>query len=351
MGRWLLVRLGRAALAAWGITSLVFVLLHLLPLPLEELALGDADNLSHSTVTLSAADRAAALVAVQHRLGVDAPVFYVTRSAARWQWHGTHNLYHRWLAQLLRGQLGHSYHTGQPVATMLTPALATTLPLMAATIGLTTAVAIGLALLLAAGPARGWRVAVRTGLAALQAVPLFALALGLLLLLANPDVLNVLPANGMELDYLPHASWHWLLTYAAHLVLPLLCLVLVNLPELVLPLEAALRNELAADYASTARAKGLSGWQVAYRHALPNALLPLLATFVGLLPALVAGAVVVEALFALPGTGRLLAEAAATHDYPLVIAGVLLAATARLLAWLLADALYFWADPRLRPTS
>ena len=121
------------------------------------------------------------------------------------------------------------------------------------------------------------------------------------------------------------------------------------LPSLALPLEAALRHELSTDYATTARAKGLPIGQVLRRHALPNALLPLLTTLTELLPALVAGTVVVEVVFALPGSGRLLAEAAAAHDYPVVVAGVLLAAAARLLGLVLADVLYFLTDPRLRP--
>jgi len=221
---------------------------------------------------------------------------------------------------------------------------------------LAAALATGLAIWLALGLANasgaltGWQAVARTLLTGIQALPLFSLSLALLLLLANPDLLNLLPADGMSTDYPPLGGVAWLASYGAHLVLPLLSLVLAVLPELTLPLEATLRQELRADYASTARSKGLTSWQVAYRHALPNALLPLLTSFTGLLPTMVAGTVVVEVLFALPGTGRLLAEAAATHDYPLVIASVLLTSIARMLALLLADVLYFWTDPRLRPS-
>ena len=347
MGRWLAGRLARAGFATWGVASVVFLLLHLLPVASEQLASGEANELEHATGARPG--RAGALLAWQHRQGLDKPLFYVTRPAGQWQWHGPRNQYHQWLRQLLGGKLGYSYRTGQPVAAMLAPALAYTLPLMATAAGLATLAAIGLALALAAATGPGWQ-AVRAALTALQAVPLFALALGLLLLLANPDALDILPANGLALATLPPGSGPWLVAYGTHLVLPLLCLVLAALPELVLPLEAALRQEMAVGYTNTARAKGLATRQVLFRHLLPNALLPLLPAFTALLPTLVAGAVVVEVLFALPGTGRLLAEAAATHDYPVVVAGVLLAAAARLLAWLLADALYFWADPRIRNT-
>ena len=352
MVRWGLARLGRALLAAWGIASAVFLVIHLLPASFDEVALGDASDLSRISDQRIASRQAARRV-LYHRLGLDEPVFYISRSAGppiQWHWHGTRNQYHQWLRQLLHGNLGHSYRDGQPVLVLLKPALVYTLPLMASAAGLATGLAIWLALKFALAASGGgrWQPVVRTLLTAVQAVPLFALALVLLLLFANPDLLNLLPADGMGTDYPPLGGLAWLATYSAHLILPLLSLVLAALPELTLPLEAALRRELATGYASTARAKGLTAWEVAYHHALPNALLPLFTTFTGLLPALVAGAVVVEVLFALPGTGRLLADAAAAHDYPVVLAGVLLTAGARLLALLIADILYFRADPRLR---
>lgn len=330
--------------------------MHLLPVPLDELALGDLSELGRAASLSTGASRQAARQALRHRLGLDEPIFYFTRSTGppvHWQWHGSHNQYHHWLSQLLRGNLGYSYRTSQPVAALLGPALTYTLPLMALAAVSAAGLAIWLALGLANAPAApgGWRGAARTLLTGVQALPLFTLALVLLLLLANPDLLNILPADGMSTDYPPLGGARWLASYGGRLILPLASLVLAVLPELTLPLEAALRQELRADYASTARAKGLTSWQVVYRHALPNALLPLLTTFTGLLPTLVAGAVVVEVLFALPGTGRLLAEAAATHDYPVVLASVLLTAAARLLALLLADVLYFWTDPRLRPAA
>jgi peptide/nickel transport system permease protein len=186
-------------------------------------------------------------------------------------------------------------------------------------------------------------------LSSLQITPLFLLALGLLLLFANPEVMNILPIANHNQPGSSHwqRAGYWLGVSA----LPLLGLVLAVLPELTLPLAAMLRREATSGYATTARAKGLTTKEVLKRHALPNALLPLLTSLTELLPTLVAGAVVVEVLFALPGSGRLLAEAAATHDYPLVVAGVLLTAAARLLGLVLADTLYLLADPRLRPAT
>jgi peptide/nickel transport system permease protein len=349
MLRWLLGRLGRAAGAAWLIASLVFIGSRQLPGGPEQLALADASDLSRPAAGAhTAATRQAAQQAVRQRLGLGLPVFYVTRAAGQWQWHGTANQYHHWAGAALHGDLGFSYRDGQPVTTLLAQALCYTLPLAAGAAGLAVGLALALGLYLARATG-SWGARVLLGLlSGLQITPLFLLALGLLLLFANPEFLNLLPAAGQAPA---EGGGQHLVYWLGRAALPLLCLVLAVLPELTLPLVAGLRQEATTGYATTARAKGLTLKQMLRHHALPNAIIPLLTTLTDLLPALVAGTVVVEVLFALPGSGRLLAEAAAAHDYPLVVAGVLLTATARLLGLLLADALYFLVDPRLRPTA
>ena len=348
MGRWLLARLGRAALAAWGIASLVFLVSRLLPGGPEQQVLGDASESAYPTTPAQAL---ASQRAIRQRLGLTEPIFYATRSPGpdgQWQWHGPHNQYHQWVGQLLQGKLGQSYVSGQPVTALLGQSLACSLPLVGSAATLATALAVGLALYIARAPQGRLRTLVRASLAFLQVIPLFLLALVLLLLLANPDVLNILPATRQEQATSGLAS---LVYWAERAVLPVLSLVLAALPELTLPLAASLRHELATAYATTARAKGLPISRVLRQHLLPNALLPLFTTLTDLLPTLVAGTVVVEVVFGLPGSGRLLVEAAATHDYPVVIAGVLLIAGVRLLGLVLADILYFVVDPRLRPSA
>jgi peptide/nickel transport system permease protein len=349
MLRWLLGRLGRAAGAAWLIASLVFIVSRQLPGGPEQLAFPDADDLSRPLTGITPAASQAARQAVRTRLGLALPVFYITRQAGGWRWHGSANQYHAWAVAALHGDLGRSYRDGQPVTTLLAQALRYTLPLAASAAGLAVGLAFTLALYLARTPAsRGQRLLFGL-LSGLQMTPLFLLTLGLLLVFANPEFINLLPASGQA----PAAARFWPLAgyWLGVSALPLLSLVLGVLPELTLPLATMLGQEATKDYATTARAKGLTMRQVLRYHALPNALIPLLTTLTDLLPALVAGTVVVEVLFALPGSGRLLAEAAAAHDYPLVVAGVLLTAGARLLGLLLADLLYYLVDPRLRPTA
>jgi peptide/nickel transport system permease protein len=351
VGRWLLAQVGRAGLAAWAIASLVFLFSRLDTTKSIDLLLNEPDAL-RSTVWSADPEAGQRQVrqAVAQRLGLTEPLFYVTRTqqagVVDWRWNGQRNQYHRWLVDLLHGQLGLSFHDGQPIGPRWWAALAYTLPLTGlATLG-AVAGALVLGLALAGGPQAvgptGWRAGLHLLLTGLQGLPLFALALGLLFAFANPDMLNILPAYA---DSGADEPWD---QQGLRLVLPVVALVLAVLPELALLLANALSQELGTNYAITARAKGLTNEQLIRRHALPNAILPLLTAFAGLLPTLVAGAVVVETVFALPGTGRLLAEAVAMHDYPIIVAGVLLTALARLLALALADALYAWADPRIR---
>ena len=351
MSRWLLLQLGRAGLAAWATASIIFILSRLSTGSVEYSILGEPDDLQEVAAEVNPGEARRAL---SHRLGLDEPVFYLTRtapSAAAWHWHGTHNQYHHWFVGLLHGELGLSFLDGQPVGPRLRAALAYTIPLTAAAAIVATLSAVGLGLALAGGPraghSTGWRALLHSLLTGLQSLPMFALALGLLFLFANPDLLNILPAISLPSS----TSTVPLAAYLVEMVLPLATLVLAVLPELALPLAAALHHELRADYATTARAKGMTTRQLLRRHALPNALLPLLTSLAGLLPTLLAGTVVVETVFALPGTGRLLAEAAAGHDYPMVVAGVLLIAAARLLSLTLADVLYALVDPRIRLAS
>ncbi|MGI4863928.1 MAG: ABC transporter permease [Janthinobacterium lividum] len=353
MRRWLLLQIGRAGLAAWATASLVFILSRVLVAGAEEVMLGESDDLRAHASSIGQADQLAARQALRQRLGLTEPVFYLTRTSrdsATWRWHGTHNQYHHWVVGLLHGQLGASYRDGQPIGPRLRAALAYTLPLAGAAAVVAGLGALALGLALASGPlagSTGWRAGLQVLLTSLQSIPVFALALGLLFVFANPDALNLLPAYSLgsgSADLAPGA-------FALQLLMPLLTLVLAVLPELTLPLAAALRRELQADYATTARAKGVPTATLLRRHALPNALLPLLTSFAGLLPTLLAGTVLVETVFAIPGVGRLLAESAAAHDYPVVVAGVLFTAVVRLLCLALADALQALVDPRIRLAS
>lgn len=353
MAKQWLWRLVQTAAGIWLLASLVFLLSHLGPVQGADVLLPNAGDLNTTSTQSSFAQQQAIRRAMQHRLGLDQPVFYLSwrpataTTAGYWRWQGFSNQYHSWLLRVARGDWGTSLGSHEPVARQLWQALAYTLPLVGITLLVTLWLAWQLAEQLAAQP--WWQPVLQAALTALQALPLFAIALALLLLLANPEVVAWFPPYGLGQATPADSGWGpWLGTYAYHATLPALSLMLSVLPAVTLQLTAALRDELAQPYIATAYAKGLSRPQVIRRHALRNALLPSLTQLTDLLPTLVAGTLVVEVVFALPGMGRLLVQAAATRDYPLLVGGVLLIGTARLLALLLADVLYGWADPRIR---
>lgn len=346
-------RLARSFLAIWALASGVFLLSrHDLDTALR-LALPDAASQTGAPTGLLPEGQQAAQQALRRRFGLNLPIFYVSCGSASsgevrpWYWHGGRNQYHQWLQALAHGNWGTSFRTGQSVASHLRHALAFTLPLTGTAAVLAVLSTLALAQRLAM--ASWWQRPLRAVLVAVHGLPLFVVALVLLLVFANPDVLDWLPAYGFgQANELSTSTGQQLANGFLHLILPVSALVITAVPELTLQLTAALQQELGTAYAATARAKGLSAAAVVRRHALRNALLPTLAQIAEFLPALVAGAVVVEVVFALPGMGRLLAEASAARDYPVLIGGVLLTGAVRLLALLLADLCYLWADPRIR---
>lgn len=334
---------GRNLVTAWLVLSGLFLLTR---------GLTDASSYVQTALEadsrIQVAERAQLTRRLLHRAGLDLPLFYVSFDAAHgWQWQGPANQYHMWAANLLQGRLGTSYRSGAPVSTLLLEALRYTLPLTVLAALLSAAVSVGLAT-----GVNGRYPAGRTTLLALlhavQAAPLFLVATGLLMLFANPDFLAWFPAFGLGVEEEPATWWQAPGRLLYYLALPVCSLVLVSAPALTIQLDAALQRELRQPYVVTARAKGAAPGRVVWGHALRNALLPTITLLTELLPNLVAGAVVVEVLFALPGMGRLLAEAAATQDYPVLLGGVALVVAARVLAQLLADALYLLTDPRIR---
>ncbi|MBC7922934.1 MAG: ABC transporter permease [Ferruginibacter sp.] len=262
------------------------------------------------------------------------------------RWHGTENQYHRWLGGIVRGNLGQSYRHSRPVTDLLGESLANTFGLVLSSILLTLLLAVWLGVWLVHPGHRRWRGPVLALLYVFDTVPLFLLALVLLLALTGSGLTVFLPVfeqRDFSAGFAQYAS-----SRVLPLVLPVGCLVLATLPYLTGQFYQALRQVESQEYIQTARAKGLSEGQVLGRHALRNALLPLITLFTGLLPALVGGALVIEVIFAVPGMGQLLMDAVLARNYPVVMGIVLCLALAKIGALLLADWLYYLADPRVR---
>ncbi len=182
----------------------------------------------------------------------------------------------------------------------------------------------------------------------LYSIPNFAAALLLILWVAGGDYLNLLPmygANSIAAPEMGPIAWVW--DRILHMVLPVTCLTYFTLASISRYARVSMLEALGQDFIRTARAKGLSERLVIFRHALRNALIPIITVFALDLPALISGAVIIESIFSLPGMGQLMFQSLDAKDEPVIMGITVLAAIVTLLSYLAADILYVVVDPRI----
>jgi peptide/nickel transport system permease protein len=146
-------------------------------------------------------------------------------------------------------------------------------------------------------------------------------------------------------------GWAWVMQVAAHLILPVLALVMLQAGSLTRYFRASMLDVIRMDFIRTARAKGLRERTVIFKHALRNALLPLITLMGFELPGLFSGAIITEKVFNWPGAGHINIDSLAARDYPVLMGFTLFLAVLTILGNLIADVLYAWADPRIRVKS
>jgi peptide/nickel transport system permease protein len=254
----------------------------------------------------------------------------------------------RYIASLAHGDLGWSFSHDRTVLEVLGYALPNTLLLMGVALFGSFALGIVLALFQVARRGSSTDHALSGVTLLLISMPDFWFAI--LALLVFTYWIPIFPAGG-AVDPVMHEY----MTLGArigdrlrHLVLPAATLTLLAVGVVARYQRAALIDVLPADYIRTARLKGLTEREILRRHALRNALLPII-SLIGLsFPALLTGAFFIEKIFAWPGMGLAVINAIGTRDYPLVVGGVIIGSIMVTLGSLLADVLYAWADPRLR---
>ena len=256
--------------------------------------------------------------------------------------------YLRYVTNVFRGDLGFSFSLQRPVIDAIGDALPNTLLLMGA--GLLGGFLIGIAVAVAQVRKLGKRADRVLGSVslALFSVPDFWLAL--LMLVAFAYWIPVFPIGGatdaVMFDSMTAAEK--IGDRLAHLVLPAFTLALLYFPVIARYQRAALLEVLPSEFVRTARAKGLSEASVVQRHALRNALLPIV-TLIGIaFPALLTGAVFIEKVLSWPGMGLLIVNSINSRDYPLLMASVMMASVFVIAGSLLTDVLYRWLDPRMR---
>jgi peptide/nickel transport system permease protein len=261
---------------------------------------------------------------IRHQLGLDRPL---PVQYAIWLWDAGHF------------DFGTS-DNGVPVRKTVVERLAPSVELAIASAVIAVPVALGLALLASRYRRRAWTRAVDVAVVTGLALPPFWVGILLVLLLAV--VVPLLPASGY-VSFSSDPSGH-----VARLVLPAVTLALPQIGIYYRYLQEALEVALRSQFVRTARAKGLSEWATLIRHALPNAILPMMTIFGVYLGSLMGGIVVVENVFGWPGVGSLLLYAVGRSDYDVTVAIVLAAATFFVVISALVDLAHLVVDPRIR---
>ena len=296
-----------------AVSLLLFGVMNVLPGGPEALYAGE--NLDPATIAY-----------VRRNLGLDEPlpVRYV-----------------RWVAAAARGDLGRSFRDGQPVWDHIAARLPATLQLSVLALALALVIAIPAGVVTANHP-HSWLDRLLTP-ASFLGLSLPSFWLGIMLILLFSGVLGWLPGSGM----VTYGRETDMLSRLQHAVLPTVTLAAVQVAAFMRYTRAAMLEVLTDDYVRTARAKGLAPRRVMLKHALRNALIPVV-TLVGLsLPALVGGAVIVETVFAWPGLGRLAVDSVFKRDYPVIMGIQMIIATVIVVANLATDLLYSIIDPRV----
>lgn len=326
MGKYVLRRLAGAIPLVLGIATIIFFLVNLAP--------GDP-----TLLLISPGVTADVIEQMRANFGLDQPI---------------HIRYVRWLGAMLTGDFGYSFVYSRPVADLLMDALPNTLILSACALVVAFGVGIVLGTIQAVRQYSLLDSSLSVILLFFYSMPSFWLALMLILTMSlfarNVWELPIwFPASGMtSTDYDFMSTGARLADRARHLVLPTLSLSLVLTAGIARYMRGSMLEVVRQDFVRTAHAKGLPERVVVFKHALRNALIPII-TLVGLyLPYLFSGTVFIEYVFAWPGMGRTIVDAINARDYPVIMAGTFFFASMVVVANLVADVLYAVVDPRIR---
>jgi peptide/nickel transport system permease protein len=251
--------------------------------------------------------------------------------------------YATWLLQVVQGDFGKSLQYNRPALPLLLERLPATLQLAVTALGLQ--LLIGVPFGMIAALKRGTWVdnVIRVVGVVGHAIPTFWI--GLLMILLFSVMLRLLPSQGILT--VGHDLWD-VPDRLRHLLMPAFVLALAGIANYSRYLRTETLDVISQDYVRTAHAKGLRERTVIYVHALRNALIPVVTALGGILATLVSGALVVEQVFTWPGVGQFTYAAARSRDYPVIMAGVMVASFLLVISYLLRDVMYAVVDPRIK---
>jgi peptide/nickel transport system permease protein len=305
-----------------GITFISFMIIHLAPGDPTDVLVGD-----------QRADAQNIQKVLQEIYGLDKPL---------------HVQYWNWLSRLLRFDFGRSFSPdGRPVLTKIGERLPVTLLLNVVEMLIIVAIAVPIGVVSATRQYSTFDKVTTVFVFVGFATPDFWLALLLMILFGVQ--LGWLPISGLRsLNWEYLSFWRQQTDFLGHLLLPILVATFGGLAGFSRYMRQSMLEVVRQDYIQSARAKGLTERAVIGKHALRNAMLPIV-TILGLsLPGLIGGSVIVESIFAIPGMGQLMVQAVFERDYPVIMGNLVIVAVLTLVANLLADLAYGLVDPRIR---
>lgn len=252
--------------------------------------------------------------------------------------------YGKYLSQLLSGDLGYSYQTGRDVADVIGEKIPWTILLSAINIVLTTVVGVVLGTIAAWKHGSKLDIFLNNLMAFFKSMPSFWI--GMILIAIFGVSLGWFPVFGAESAYARLSGWERVLDIARHLVLPEITLLILSVTAIYVTMRFSMINILGEDYIVMARMKGLTERTIKYKHAMRNALIPVITIVMMNMGYLLGGATVIETVFAYPGMGRLLYDSVIGRDYPVIQGCFLIITLCVIAANIVADILYPVIDPK-----
>ena len=265
------------------------------------------------------------------------------------KWYGFDNQYHNWITNFLSGDFGISCVDKRPVADKISEAIFWTLLMNIFAILLSFLIAIPLGVLSAVKRDSRFDKVVSIVLFILYSLPVFWIGTMALIFFATPEYgMQIFPGVGLGDSNSSAPFWTRFWERADHLILPILCLTYPSLAFLSRQMRGGMTDILKKDFIRTARAKGLPESQVIAKHAFRNSLFPIITLLASIFPKILAGSIILEIIFNIPGMGKLAFDALFTQDWNIVFTVLMLGAVLTMIGILVADILYAWADPRVR---
>lgn len=253
-----------------------------------------------------------------------------------------------WLKQIVTLDFGNSYKDHRPVINKIAERIPITLTLNIISIIIIYLIAIPIGVYSAVSHGRFSERVSTFFLFILYSIPSFWMAMILIFFLGGGDYWDVFPIYGiLSPGAENYPFFKKALNFLWHIALPVFCLTYGSLAYLSRFQKGSLLEVLREDFVRTATAKGLPRHKVLLKHALRNALIPIITILAGILPAMIGGSVIIESIFSIPGIGQLGFEAVLSRDYPVIMAIATISAVLTLIGILIADLVYVLVDPRI----